>query len=100
MTKSSRLTFVCTLLAAQQASADSFDDGELRPPRAVTSTPATPAPVQRRRNPLATTQRWGGGVRLTGLSGIGALPGVNYGGEAAVMVRRDEMFLELALGTW
>jgi hypothetical protein len=51
-------------------------------------------------SPLATTERWGGGVRLTGLSGIGALPGVNYGGEAAGMVRRDELFVELALAHW
>lgn len=49
---------------------------------------------------LATTERWGGGVRLTGLSGIGALPGVNYGAEVAVNARRDEMFAELALSRW
>ena len=51
-------------------------------------------------NPLATTERWGGGVRITGLSGIGALPGVNYGVEVAGMVRREELFGELALGRW
>lgn len=51
-------------------------------------------------SPMATTERWGGGVRLTGLSGIGALPGVNFGVEAAVTVRRDELFAELALGRW
>lgn len=47
---------------------------------------------------LATSERWGGGVRLTGLSGIGALPGVNFGAEVAVHLRRDEVFAELALG--
>jgi hypothetical protein len=47
-----------------------------------------------------TTERWGGGVRLTGLSGIGALPGVNFGGEVALVLRRDELFGELALGRW
>jgi hypothetical protein len=41
---------------------------------------------------------WGGGVRMTGLSGIGALPGRNYGGELAIHVRHDEIFGELALG--
>ena len=49
---------------------------------------------------LGTTERWGGGVRLTGLSGIGALPGVNYGAEVAVNVRRDEVFAELSLSRW
>lgn len=57
-------------------------------------------PVRPVHDPLATTQRWGGGVRLTGLSGIGALPGVNYGGELAALVRHDEFFGELALGRW
>jgi hypothetical protein len=51
-------------------------------------------------SPMATTDRWGGGVRLTGLSGIGALPGVNFGVEVAAVVRRDELFAELALGRW
>jgi hypothetical protein len=48
----------------------------------------------------STTERWGGGIRLTGLSGIGALPGVNFGGEVAGVLRRDELFGELALGRW
>ena len=51
-------------------------------------------------DPQATTERWGGGVRLTGVSGIGALPGVNYGAEVAVLVRRDELFAELGLSRW
>jgi hypothetical protein len=51
-------------------------------------------------DPLATTERWGGGVRLTGLSGIGALPGRNFGAEVAVLVRRDELFAELGLSRW
>lgn len=49
---------------------------------------------------LETTEPWGGGLRLTGLSGIGALPGVNFGGEVAINVRRFETFGELALGQW
>jgi len=51
-------------------------------------------------DPLATTERWGGGLRVTGLSGIGALPGVNFGVEVAGSIRRDEHFLELALARW
>ena len=53
-----------------------------------------------RLDPQATTEEWGGGVRLTGLSGIGALPGVNYGAEVAVVVRHNEIFGELALSRW
>ena len=34
------------------------------------------------------------------MSGIGALPGVNLGGEVAVHVRHDEYFGELGLGRW
>ncbi|MCW5809257.1 MAG: hypothetical protein KIT31_43285 [Deltaproteobacteria bacterium] len=63
--------------------------GEVRPaarPRVVRAAYDEPAPL------------WGGGVRMTGLSGIGALPGRNYGGELAVHVRHDEVFGELALG--
>jgi hypothetical protein len=57
-------------------------------------------PTIRKRSPMSTTERWGGGARVTGLSGIGALPGVNYGGEVAVHVRHDEIFAELGLGWW
>ncbi|HEV7554811.1 MAG TPA: hypothetical protein VGO00_05100 [Kofleriaceae bacterium] len=67
----------------------------------------TPAPIVDRSiepaiklDPFATTERWGGAVRLTGLSGIGALPGRNVGVEVAGLVRRDELFVELALGRW
>ena len=51
-------------------------------------------------DPLATTRTFGFGVRATGLSGIGALPGVNYGGELAAMVRHNELFGELAVARW
>jgi len=56
--------------------------------------------VRERPDPLATTERWGGGIRLTGASGIGALPGRNFGEEVAVNVRHDELFAELALSHW
>src|SRR5688572_20431854 len=59
--------------------------------------------IAERRSPVVadeTDERWGGGIRLTGLSGIGALPGVNFGGEVAGVLRRDELFGELAIGRW
>lgn len=43
---------------------------------------------------------WGGGVTLMGLSGIGALPGVNIGGEVGAFLRHEEIFGGLALGRW
>src|SRR3954471_20794030 len=61
----------------------------------VNAQPATPI-----HDPLATTERWGGGLRLTGASGIGALPGRNLGAEVAVNVRHDELFGELAMSHW
>ncbi|HEY5920564.1 MAG TPA: hypothetical protein VIV11_02790, partial [Kofleriaceae bacterium] len=69
---------------------------EILPPSAVVSSPPVVATrVERKPSPLATTRRLGGGIRLTGLSGIGALPGVNYGAEFAALVRYDELFGEL-----
>ncbi|MDQ3338132.1 MAG: hypothetical protein M4D80_23450 [Myxococcota bacterium] len=61
---------------------------------------ANAEPVHDDNRGLATADRWGGGVRLTGLSGIGALPGVNFGAEVALNVRRDEVFAELGLARW
>ena len=79
-------------------------DAEVVPPGAILAAPQARtrvADVARvRHDPLATTERWGGGIRLTGLSGIGALPGVNYGAEVAGLVRHDEYFVELALSRW
>ncbi len=43
---------------------------------------------------------WGGGVRLLALSGVGALPRINLGGELAGYVRRDHLFAELAIARW
>ena len=65
-------------------------------------TDETPVTVVRHEHvdPLATTERWGGGLRLTGESGIGALPGRNFGAEVAINVRHDQLFAELALSHW
>lgn len=69
--------------------------------------PVEPAPppvrhavMAKKLNPNATDAMWGGGVRLTGLSGVGALPGVNIGGELAVHVRWEQRFVELGLAKW
>ncbi|MDX2092692.1 MAG: hypothetical protein SFX73_32805 [Kofleriaceae bacterium] len=51
--------------------------------------------------PTPRPQRtWGGGLRFVGLSGIGALPGVNLGGEVGGYVRRENHFAELAVAHW
>jgi hypothetical protein len=84
MTISSRFALVAVLFSVHAA-------------RAQPS--ATPVVVEKV-DPQATTAEWGGGVRVTGLSGIGALPGVNYGAEIAGVVRRDELFAELGFGYW
>lgn len=70
--------------------------------------PVAPEPAPRparhsfleKKNPNVTDEVWGGGVRLTGLSGVGALPGVNVGGELAIHVRWEERFVELGLAKW
>jgi hypothetical protein len=66
----------------------------------LAASPAAADTIDNNHNGIATTERWGGGIRLTGLSGIGALPGVNFGGEVAGQLRRDEYFVELAIGRW
>lgn len=97
------------LLVASTAAADSTTTGtmqvdldseetDLRPPGEV--APMVEVRRERARPAVEEESMWGGGVRLTGLSGIGALPGVNIGAELAVFVRRDERFIELGLGRW
>ncbi|HEX5063884.1 MAG TPA: hypothetical protein VFV99_31105 [Kofleriaceae bacterium] len=85
-------------LSSEDGESPATDDSALAPPSSVEVAPIRSVPI--RKSPLATTERWGGGGRVTGLSGIGALPGVNYGGEVSGMVRRDEMFAELGFGWW
>jgi hypothetical protein len=75
-----------------------LDATDLRPPGEV--IPAVAVRPARTGRPIVEEPLWGGGVRLTGLSGVGALPGVNIGAELAVFVRRDERFIELGLGRW
>ena len=45
-------------------------------------------------------KKWGGGVRLLGLSGVGALPRINIGVELAAYARRETAFAELGAGIW
>lgn len=66
---------------------DIGDDEELRLVRYV--PPADDEP-----------RRWAGGAHLHGLSGAGALPGLNLGVEIAGYVRRLDRFVELGAGLW
>src|SRR5438445_3624118 len=98
MTKISKLGLVLCMAATSAANAQApgetpVDEEAAAPPPTVT----VHKPVH---DPLATTRRFGFSVRATGLSGIGALPGVNYGGELAAQIRREELFGELAVGRW
>ena len=92
------------VVGSATAAGDSFeyeDVVDARPPGEVAPRPPDP-PKPRSSLKAGETDAglWGWGVRLTGLSGIGALPGRNLGGELAVLVRHDELFGELALGRW
>lgn len=73
-------------------------------PASGTSEPEMPAVFARRDvtapAPAPRGHRWGGGVRLLGLSGVGALPRINIGVELAAYARRDTAFAELAAGIW
>ncbi len=44
--------------------------------------------------------KWGGGVHLLALSGVGALPQINLGGELAGFVRRADAFASLGISRW
>jgi len=63
--------------------------GELRAERAATRpvVPAAPPP-------------WGAGLRMLGLSGIGAMPGVSVGGEMSGYVRARWLVAELVGMSW
>ncbi|MEO7091887.1 MAG: hypothetical protein ABI175_01470 [Polyangiales bacterium] len=87
-----------TAISAAQPGVTDPED-QVLPPEQV-AAPAPTRPVMLRHSTQQRQGLWGGGVRLTGLSGIGALPGVNMGAEVAVFVRLDERFLELGLGRW
>lgn len=94
----SRTIVICAgLLLASTAVAETPD---LRPPGEVVPTTAVRPTVRAEHKHVNDVGQWGGGVRLTALSGVGALPGLNVGAEVAVFVRRDERFLELGLGRW
>jgi hypothetical protein len=79
---------------------------EAAPP--VVSVVDEPGPEQEQETRVARTlptvakphRRWGGGVRALALSGIGALPRINIGGELAGYVRREDYFGELAVARW
>ncbi|MBL9014371.1 MAG: hypothetical protein JNL83_09345 [Myxococcales bacterium] len=84
---------LCLLLAAAPAAAQPGLSDPAPPARPITH-------VLGERASQATDRAWAWGLRLTGLSGIGALPGVNVGGEVAGYLRWQERFVELGLGRW
>lgn len=43
---------------------------------------------------------WGGGIGVIGLTGVGALPGVNVGYELSALVRHDTRFVSAAVSRW
>ena len=43
---------------------------------------------------------WGGGLQIMGVSGVGALPSVNLGGELGGYVRRADRFASVAMARW
>ena len=63
--------------------------GELRAERAAV-VPAVPV----------APQAWGAGLRMLGLSGIGAMPGVSVGGEVSGYVRARWLVAELVGMSW
>jgi hypothetical protein len=73
--------------------------GEVEPTLPPLPRPEPPR-ITRSSNVEQDAGPWGFGARVAGLSGIGQLPGRNYGGELAIVLRRDELFGELALGRW
>ncbi|MEO8703136.1 MAG: hypothetical protein ABI867_24030 [Kofleriaceae bacterium] len=94
---------VCLVASAEAAAyADTIEDpefvhgppGDVMPRTDTTTIPGVRPPIAQDHG------LWGGGIRVTGLSGIGALPGVSLGREFAVLVRHDEWFGELGLGRW
>jgi hypothetical protein len=44
--------------------------------------------------------RWGGGMQLLALSGVGALPQINLGAELSGFVRRADKFASLGISRW
>jgi hypothetical protein len=48
----------------------------------------------------AASRAWSAGLRVLGLSGIGAIPRVGTGGELGVFVRHLDRFMELAEARW
>lgn len=88
-----------TRRGADQVALDAEDELAVSEPATANAT--APGQVDRiaSRYP-ANASTWGGGARLTGLSGAGALPSLNLGVELAAYVRRLDRFVELGVGAW
>ena len=70
------------------------------PPPAVPASDVEMPEVYMRRAAAPEPPRWGGGARLLGLSGVGAVPQVGVGVELAGFVRHDDTFVEIAGARW
>jgi hypothetical protein len=77
--------------ATTTAALDSEEDpeGDMSSQRIVDEEPAT-----------KRARRWGGGLHVLALSGVGALPQINLGGEISAFVRREDKFAALGVSRW
>ena len=78
------------------------EPAEALPPELEVEMPA--ADLRRPRVEMMVAEvepaRWGMGVRVLGLSGIGAVPEVGLGAEVAGYLRHDDHFVEIATARW
>lgn len=101
-------------LSRESAPTPRSDTGAMGPTIAMVAPPVTTAAIARAddaedmsnqrildEEPAPTKPSvWGGGVQLLALSGVGALPQINLGGEIAGFVRRADKFAALGLSRW
>jgi len=71
----------------------------LDPPPDRTDTPVSTA-IALAPPPPRPTHRWGGGLHVLGLSGIGGVPDVGLGGEVGLYVRRDAVYADVSYARW
>jgi hypothetical protein len=78
-----------TTTVAAVSSGDDEIDGDMSAQRIVDDEPAP-----------KRVRRWGFGLHVLALSGVGALPQINLGGELAALVRRADKFAALGVSRW
>ncbi|MCX5747350.1 MAG: hypothetical protein NT062_33205 [Proteobacteria bacterium] len=85
---------------ASEARARPAEPVVVDPPVAPTPVRSSPTPIRVVDAPAPPMPRWGGGMHLLGVSGIGGVPDVGLGGELAAYVRRDALYGELSAAHW